>query len=352
MFLSVIIPTWRNTEEEIRRCLDSIDQSAWRDFEVLLVDDGNEPAYAAMLDGLVETYSLLRVFHLPHGGVSVARNFGMTKAQGEYIFFVDADDIVTKQFWYDVAEIAAKRSDVDIIYGFVHNEAEKIPFMDYIGEGLELQELNFKERRELYAHLFALQRAKWFSTKEGHIGRGPWARIVRRMLALRHPFPAELFMGQDMIWNLVLLEGDPKVATTRHVWYLVMGNLNSTTRGYRPDLVERHRKLLMVLAKYNRPDTEQDYCYRILESLSDMGKRYYLSPQNVLSWRAKVREFNQVVGEEPFRAVLRGDMKTCGMRYALKFISYRTGFLLYAYKLKMIWQNMMKQRKRRKGKQE
>ena len=338
MFLSIIIPTWRNTEEEIRRCLDSIDQSAWRDFEVLLVDDGNEAAYATMLDGLAETYPMLRVFHLSHGGVSAARNFGMAKAAGEYILFVDADDIVTKQFWHDVAEIAEKGCEADVIYGMVHNEVELAPFVDSLCDGMDFWVLNAQEKRALYAHFFALQRSELFSTKDGHVGRGPWARILRREMAIRYPFLDYLFMGQDMIWNLDILKGNPKVAVTHHVWYCVMGNPDSTTRGYWVDLVERKRNLLRILAKYNDSDTEEDYRYCIFEALSDIGKRYYLSPKNPMPWFRKVKEFNQVAWGEPFRAVLQCSRKACGLKWALKIFLYRSGFLLYAYRLKMVLQ--------------
>ena len=335
MFLSIIIPTWRNTEEEIRRCLDSIDQSAWRDFEVLLVDDGNEAAYATMLDGLAETYPMLRVFHLPHGGVSAARNFGMEKAAGEYILFVDADDIVTRQFWHDVAEIAEKGCEADVIYGLTHI-AEETAFADSVCAGTGLWALDAQEKRALYAHFFALQRPELFSTKEGYLGRGPWARILRRELVLCHSFRTELLMGQDMVWNLDILKGNPKVAVTHHVWYCVMGNPDSTTRGYHLDLIERHRKLLVVLEKYNQSDTEQDYCCRVFESLADIGKRYYLSPKNPMPWFRKVKEFNQVAWGEPFCAVLQGNTKAYGMKFALKLGLYRAGLLLYAYQLKRL----------------
>ena len=66
MFLSVIIPTYRNTKEEIERCLGSIYQSDWHDFEVLLVDDGNTAEYAAYLDTLSARFAGLCILHLPH----------------------------------------------------------------------------------------------------------------------------------------------------------------------------------------------------------------------------------------------------------------------------------------------
>ncbi len=340
MFLSVIIPTWRNTEEEIRRCLDSIDQSAWRDFEVLLVDDGNEPDYAAMLDGLAETYLLLRVFHLPHGGVSAARNFGMGKAQGEYILFVDADDIVTKQFWYDVAEIAAKRLDADIIYGMAKNAA-KAQLVDSLCEGSAFCRLDEEARRELYAHFFALQIKKYVWADGRYLSRAPWARLIHRTFALHCSFRSDLICGEDMVWNLDLLKEKPRVAVTEHVWYCIVGNPESVTRGYCPELIERFRKTLLVLRDYVTPDTEGDYQICILDALVEIAKGYYLSSRNLMQWSQKVKEFNHMARTDPFSVLLKSNVKIergGGAKSILKFTLYKAGLLLYAYKLKQLLQ--------------
>ena len=336
MFLSIIIPTWRNTEEEIRRCLDSIDQSAWRDFEVLLVDDGNEAAYATMLDGLAETYPMLRVFHVTHGGVSAARNFGVEKAVGEYILFVDADDIVTRQFWHDVAEIAEKGCEADVIYGLTHI-AEETAFADSVCAGTGLWALDAQEKRALYAHFFALQRPELFSTKEGYLGRGPCARILRRDFVKKFSFSTDLAIGEDIAWNLDMLSSEPIALVTKHIWYAIRGNLDSATRGYRKDLIKRHRQFLQVLRDYVTPDTERDYACRVFESLADIAKRYYLSPKNSLPWSQKVRAFNEMAKTEPFNVLLEPDWKMGGgVKPSVKLALYKAGLLLYAYRLKML----------------
>ena len=335
MFLSVIIPTYRNTKEEIERCLGSIYQSDWRDFEVLLADDGNTADYAAYLDTLPVRFPGLRILHLPHGGESSARNGGIKAAKGEFILFADADDVVSKQFCLDIQEIAEDEPSVDVIYGRVQN-AKVAHFADDLCEELKFYELNEDERRELYGHFFALQVKKYVKADGAYLSRGPIARLVRRTLALRCPFRLGLIMGPDMVWNLDMLKGNPRVAVTDHVWYYIVGNPESVTRGYRPEFVEWHRQLLQVLREYITPDTKKDYRQRIYESLAEIGRKYYLSPQNSLSWFQKVKEFNQVAWSEPFDAVLETNEKMGGGKGLLKLVFYKTGLLLYAYKLKML----------------
>lgn len=311
MFLSIIIPTWRNTEAEIRRCLDSIDQSAWRDFEVLLVDDGNEAAYATMLDGLAETYPMLRVFHVPHGGVSAARNFGVEKAVGEYILFVDADDIVTKQFWHDVAEIAEKGCEADVIYGR-RNSLKNKDFADDVSGDFSVQNLDESEMKRIYRYFFTQRGEADLSNSKGHLSRGPWARLLRRDFIKEIFFDVSISGGEDFIWNLELISRHPQAVMTSHVWYWVLGNPESATRGYKVDLPDQYRALLRVLRRYNREDTEQEYCAVVFESLADIAKRYYLSPKNSLSWSQKVRAFNQMAKTEPFNVLLESDWKMGG----------------------------------------
>ncbi len=333
MFLSIIIPTWRNTEAELRRCLSSLYVSSLP-FEVLLVDDGNEAAYGEMLDRMAEEREHLTVLHAPHAGVSAARNLGVLRARGDYVLFVDADDVVTRQFWKDAEEIRRKGIPFDIIYGMVSMK-EEAPLSMEVREDFCGEPLDENVRHALYGHMFALGRGQ-YRTKEKHLGRGPWARLIRRDFLRRFPFDTSLALGEDMMWNLDMLRAAPKGRVTEHVCYYVIGNPNSATRGYHKESIERHRAMLCALKGYVTPETVGDYHSRIFESLAEIGHKYFLSPQNHLSWFQKVKEFNQVAMSEPFCEVLKSDVKIGGVKPALKLALYRAGLLLYAYKLKML----------------
>lgn len=91
--LSVIVPVY-NASKYIRTCLDSILSQTYSDFEVLLVDDGSTDDSGSISDEYAQTESRVRVFHKTNGGVSSARNLGLDNAQGEFVCFVDADDVV------------------------------------------------------------------------------------------------------------------------------------------------------------------------------------------------------------------------------------------------------------------
>ncbi len=93
MEISVIIPVY-NKAGYLQRCMDSILTQDFDDFEVVAVDDGSTDGSAAMLDRLAHGDSRLRVVHQPNGGVTAARRHGLQQAQGRYIMFADADDML------------------------------------------------------------------------------------------------------------------------------------------------------------------------------------------------------------------------------------------------------------------
>lgn len=94
-FLSIIIPVF-NAEKYIRGCLKSLFAQglADNDFEVILVNDGTPDNSFGVVDDLIKMHDNIKVINQVNQGVSVARNAGLAKAVGEYVYFVDPDDIL------------------------------------------------------------------------------------------------------------------------------------------------------------------------------------------------------------------------------------------------------------------
>lgn len=107
--ISVIIPIY-NAEKYIESCVNSIISSGVGiDYEILLINDGSKDGTAKLCDNLKKQYPLVvKVYHVPNGGASKARNFGINEATGEYVCFVDADDTVTGDYLQCVAKYAPK----------------------------------------------------------------------------------------------------------------------------------------------------------------------------------------------------------------------------------------------------
>ena len=91
--LSIIIPAF-NAEKYIAKCLDSITKQSCDNYELLIIDDGSSDDTGNICDMYGKRFSQISVFHTDNNGVSSARNLGLEKARGEYIWFVDSDDVV------------------------------------------------------------------------------------------------------------------------------------------------------------------------------------------------------------------------------------------------------------------
>lgn len=91
--ISIIIPVY-NTKPYLSRCIGSVLNQNYADFELLLIDDGSSDGSHEICDAYAKTDSRVHVFHKDNGGVSSARNMGLNHAKGEWVYFVDSDDEV------------------------------------------------------------------------------------------------------------------------------------------------------------------------------------------------------------------------------------------------------------------
>ena len=94
--ISIIIPFY-NVEGYVRNCLDSVLSQSYSDYEVVCVDDGSTDSTGSILDEYDGRGHVL-VFHKTNGGLSDARNYGVSKSSGDYICFVDGDDYVSPSY--------------------------------------------------------------------------------------------------------------------------------------------------------------------------------------------------------------------------------------------------------------
>lgn len=89
--LTIIVPVY-NVDKYLTTCIQSILNQSFLDFELILVDDGSSDDSGAICDSFVKSDPRISVYHTENKGVSCARNYGLDRAKGEYIMFVDSDD--------------------------------------------------------------------------------------------------------------------------------------------------------------------------------------------------------------------------------------------------------------------
>ena len=115
MKFSVIVPAY-NSEAFLSETLDSLRAQTWQDWEAVVVDDGSTDGTRAVLDAYFKKDPRIRGIFQENAGVSTARNRGLQEAAGDYVLFLDADDLYEPGALFAFA-VAAKKTDADILLG-------------------------------------------------------------------------------------------------------------------------------------------------------------------------------------------------------------------------------------------
>ena len=102
--LTVVIPVY-NVEKYLKRCIDSILIQEWKNYDILLVDDGSTDNSPQICEDYAKTYDIISVIHKENGGLSEARNTGISNAEGKYVYFLDSDDWIEPNTFSDLAEV-------------------------------------------------------------------------------------------------------------------------------------------------------------------------------------------------------------------------------------------------------
>ena len=97
-YLSIIVPIY-NAETYLRSCIESILCQTYKNFELLLIDDGSKDSSATIIDEYESSDNRVKAIHKVNGGCSSARNKGLDLAEGDLIAFVDADDVLDKRMY-------------------------------------------------------------------------------------------------------------------------------------------------------------------------------------------------------------------------------------------------------------
>ena len=184
--VSIIVPVY-NAEEYLNRCVDSILSQTITDFELLLIDDGSKDNSGHICDEYSEKDTRVRVFHKTNGGVSSARNIGLDNAKGEWITFVDADDVIRACF-----------SDID--WNTLSEDLVCFPSYSIYDDSTVV--LNSIERRDgIYTPAKSFYCGILFEV----VLRTTWSKLFKHSLIADLRFNMNIRIGEDQLFNLQYL---------------------------------------------------------------------------------------------------------------------------------------------------
>lgn len=207
--VSVIIPVY-NTEKYLEECLNSVENQTLKDIEIICVNDGSTDKSLEILNNHANKDSRIKVISQENGGVSHARNTGMSKAKGKYIAFFDSDDILSPiayEKMYDLAEL--------------HNsEVVKCEVLDFF-EGNPL-ESDLKEYDDSKVKVFEVETSQQDPYSQLNYDNGVvWNKIYSRKFLLDNNlwFDEKIALAEDSMFNWLCGASVKKQVITYNILY-------------------------------------------------------------------------------------------------------------------------------------
>lgn len=222
--ISIIIPVY-NIEQYLIRCLESVIKQSYQEFEIILVDDGSTDTSAVICEEYANMDSRITTWHIQNGGVCRARNLGLKAANGEFITFIDGDDVISPKM-LDVLLFNAKKYDVGLSVcglSFIENRNVEKEIQFETGGS---EEAYLIERRDLVNGFFTDSTIK-------KIMYGPYNKLLSRDIAQKNSFNTDLTIGEDLLYCFECLK-NIEVAVIQKIplYYYIKRPLSATTSSF------------------------------------------------------------------------------------------------------------------------
>lgn len=327
--ISIIIPCYNTSDEYLSRCLNSVMNQDYYEYEVLLIDDGSEQKYAENYDRYAASNDKIKVYHIKNQGVSNARNLGVKEASKEYVTFVDSDDELADFFLKDAMTIVDKMNCDMLIGGVCLTDTKP-------SSVIRTMEYDLTDPKNFICNSISGKDVIRISNNS-FIGRGPVARVVKTDIAKKTPFNTALSIGEDIVWNIQLLKKISSLVLCKSVWYIYYRVSTSATHRYNPAIVSALEEELRCIKKELDLSNEEYlrvYCDHIFQELNKVDK-LYLAKSKSLSKKEFNKITNYLYSAEPWTDVLSVKyFRIASAKYRNQLIYYKLHLLFFNWKWK------------------
>lgn len=245
MVLSIVVPVY-NVEKYIEECVFSLlDADEKSNYEIILIDDGSTDSSGIICDRLSSVADNIKVFHKSNGGLSDARNYGIRKATGDYIYFIDSDDYLAN---------GAIKKIIDMTYDIVDVGVFDASVVDEMGNSISHVEYS-------YSHP-GLQNKTHYSPKVyiekqldeyGDFVTTVWLGVYRREFLLQNLLWFEPgLLHEDELWSQIVLIKASDIIYFKECLYRyrkrensIMSQKNNHSRNM-ADIIYIYEKLLLT----------------------------------------------------------------------------------------------------------
>ena len=262
--ISIIVPVY-NVEKYVEECINSVINQTYKNWELLLIDDGSHDTSGEICDMYAQKNERIRVFHKGNGGLSSARNYGLDRIKGEYILFLDSDDFLDKEAVEVLFRYAKKYSSEFVCIGNrMYNDDEK----KYVGQAYVFKKEKIMSGEDAFKHMLM---------RDG-LDSNAWGKLYSARLWEERRFPEGHIFEDIPITYKNLLDTKCVVSTGKALCTYRIRNTSITGEGFskkRLDYTE-YSKEVYQFVKEKYPQYEEEgkifYLNAVVENYLKLGR--------------------------------------------------------------------------------
>lgn len=210
--ISVIVPVY-NVEKYLNECIESIIKQTYKNLQIILIDDGSTDNSGTICRNFANKDNRIEVYHLKQAGVSAARNYGIDCVKGEFIFFVDSDDILNENI---IRNLYNNINECDIAYchSWIFSDFNEIKAINYNSK-FDSREVTASEFIE--SMFRDCKTGKMNNEYRGHV----WDKLFRTEIIKENniKFDEEIYFNEDRMFIFDYLLNCKKVKILNWIGY-------------------------------------------------------------------------------------------------------------------------------------
>ena len=281
--VSVVVPVYNTKPELVKRCIESIQNQIYRNLEIIVVFNGCTYGYVKSIKNSINCKDI-KFVEMDRKGVSVARNAGIDIANGEFIAFADADDVVTEVFLESAVRIIEDR-DLDMVLGgatMVYSSFSQDIMIKH-------NSIEIITGEELKQHILFPEDDPDSSSIKNNNYLAPWAKLYRRDKIGDLRFAEGLSCGEDLVFNYEVATNCSKVGIVGEIWYNYYQYDNSAAHSFSEKMVHDCINIIREICRINSE-------YTIGPKLSSkFAKLFYIYVLGAAGYSKKYSEWKKAV---------------------------------------------------------
>lgn len=265
--ISIIIPVY-NTEKYLEKCVNSIIDQTYNNIEIILVDDGSTDNSPYICDKLNNKNNNIKVFHKKNEGVSKARNYGIEKANGTYLLFVDSDDYIDKNMISSLYNNLIKYN-ADISMCNIIRINEKGKYIDCFNKNIDNEKTNISimNKEEFISNILDYKYYFTYATN----------KLIKKEIIKEIRFRENIYYNEDGVFFLDLSNAIDKavyIGPVKYYYYLQNGT-NANSQKFN----ERYATILdsfEIMENYFEKFNYMNKCYFAYRYIINCVETYFL----------------------------------------------------------------------------